>query len=298
MILSFIITTYNSSKHIDNCLKSIILQKHPEIEIIIVDNNSSDQTVEICKKYTNKIFNKGPERSAQRNFGVKQALSDNIIYLDSDMILSPFFIESVLNIIQSEKPLALYIYEEIIISNLFSKIRNHERYFYTATPIDCVRYINKKFFNTIGKFDENLTGPEDWDLNNRVLKNYSPKLLSTNILKSDLDLLSKNDKLFYKEFGIDLYSINIPCVFHDERDINFLTYIKKKSFYSKSFEKYINKWGKNNYFIKKQLGFLYRFIFVFIEKGKYRIFLKRLPLSILIYLSKFIIYFIFLLRRI
>ena len=50
------------------------------------------------------------------------------------MILSPFFIESLLEVIKFENPLALYIQEEIIISNFFTKIRNHERIFLHCNP--------------------------------------------------------------------------------------------------------------------------------------------------------------------
>lgn len=298
MSISFVITTFNSEKNIENCLNSIKLQRENDTEIIIVDNKSSDKTLEISSKFTKNIFTQGPERSAQRNYGIKKTKYNHIIFLDSDMILSPFFIESLLDVIKFENPLALYIQEEIIISNFFTKIRNHERYFYTATPIDCVRFINKNFFNKIGKFDEMLTGPEDWDLNNKVLMNYNPKLFKSHIPKNKLQTLSGAEFSFYKKCGIDLSLLKNPCIFHDERDINFVNYITKKSYYSQSFEKYIDKWGKNNYFIKKQLGFLYRFIFVFIEKGKYKKFLKKIHLSFMVYFLKSTIYLKYLLSRI
>ncbi|MFH1048253.1 MAG: hypothetical protein V1732_01165 [Patescibacteria group bacterium] len=46
--------------------------------------------------------------------------------------------------------------------------------------------------------------------------------------------------------------------------------MNKKGYYAKSFGAYINKWGKNDSEIKKQLGFYYRFIGVFIENGKWK----------------------------
>tara|TARA_B100001093_G_scaffold370578_1_gene355535 strand:+ start:96 stop:998 length:903 start_codon:yes stop_codon:yes gene_type:complete len=298
MSISFVITTFNSEQNIENCLRSINFQSDNDTEIIIVDNNSSDKTLEISRKFTKNIFTQGPERSAQRNYGIEKTKNNHIVFLDSDMILSPFFIESLLNIIKLENPLALYVQEEIIISNFFTKIRNHERYFYTATPIDCVRFINKNFFYQIGKFDESLTGPEDWDLNNRVLQKYSPQLLKTHISKKKLLILSDDEFSFYKKNGIDLNLLKNPCVFHDERDINIISYIVKKSYYSQSFEKYIHKWGRNNYFVKKQLGFFYRFIFVFIEKGKYKKFLKKIHLSFMVYFLKSTIYLKYLLSLI
>jgi len=70
-LVSVIITTKNEAKNIKQCLESIKRQTYAAIEIVVVDNNSLDATVAITKAYTAHIFTKGPERSAQRNFGAK-----------------------------------------------------------------------------------------------------------------------------------------------------------------------------------------------------------------------------------
>jgi len=57
-LVSVIITTKNEEKNIENCLKSIKLQTYQNIEIIVVDNNSSDQTKELSQKYTDKVLDK------------------------------------------------------------------------------------------------------------------------------------------------------------------------------------------------------------------------------------------------
>jgi glycosyltransferase involved in cell wall biosynthesis len=76
-LVSIIITTKNEEKNIGNCLESILrnieLKDYRNIEIIVVDNNSTDQTKEIARKYTKKVYKFGPERSAQRNLGAKKA---------------------------------------------------------------------------------------------------------------------------------------------------------------------------------------------------------------------------------
>lgn len=88
--VSVIITTKNEEEHIGNCLESIRKQDYlqEKIEIIVVDNNSTDRTKEIARTFTDKIFNYGPERSAQRNFGVRESKGKYILYLDADMVLS------------------------------------------------------------------------------------------------------------------------------------------------------------------------------------------------------------------
>ena len=100
-LVSVIVPTKNSAATLDACLQSIKNQKFSDsprykkdspsiphfikgglggisefskiLELIIVDNFSTDSTLEIAKKLTDKVFSKGPERSAQRNFGVSHA---------------------------------------------------------------------------------------------------------------------------------------------------------------------------------------------------------------------------------
>ena len=56
--VSIVITTKNEEKNIENCLLSIKEQTYSNIEIILVDNNSKDKTIEIALNFTRKIFNK------------------------------------------------------------------------------------------------------------------------------------------------------------------------------------------------------------------------------------------------
>ena len=66
------------------------------------------------------------------------------------------------------KIVGLYIPEIILGNNFYSKVRRFERLFYNGTVIDCARIFFKKEFFEVGMFDENLTGPEDWDLDKRL----------------------------------------------------------------------------------------------------------------------------------
>ncbi len=70
-LVSAIITTKNEERNIENCLQSIKNQTYPQekIEIIVVDNHSSDSTGKIAKKFTDKVCNKAPGRSAFRREG-------------------------------------------------------------------------------------------------------------------------------------------------------------------------------------------------------------------------------------
>ena len=145
-LVSIIITTKNEEKNIENCLLSITEQTYPYLEVIVVDNHSSDRTREIALKFTNKFFLKGPERSAQRNYGmIKVAKGKYVMFLDADMILGPKAVETCVSMVESKKWVALHIPECVLGKNYFSRVRRFERSFYNGTVIDGARFFKNPF---------------------------------------------------------------------------------------------------------------------------------------------------------
>lgn len=133
--------------------------------------------------------------------------------------------------------IGLYIPEIIAGNSFWSQIRSFERSFYNATVIDAVRFVRKEDVISIGGFDENLTGPEDWDFDMRIRQ----------IGKASI--------------------ISVP-LYHHEDEVSITSYVSKKSYYLNSMERYKNKW-KNNRDVQKQFSPYYRFVGVFIENGKW-----------------------------
>jgi glycosyltransferase involved in cell wall biosynthesis len=88
-MISVIIPTYNSEKFISNLLDSIFKSGVQGFEVVMVDDCSTDNTVEIAKKYPVKIVelgeNSGP--AIARNMGVKKAKGDILFFLDSDVVV-------------------------------------------------------------------------------------------------------------------------------------------------------------------------------------------------------------------
>jgi len=295
--VSVIITTKNEEKHIKNCLKSVKLQTYPNIEIIVVDNNSIDRTKEIAKKYTNLVFNKGPERSAQRNFGMMEvAKGKYVMYVDADMILSPTLIEDCVYEMENDGNLAaLYIPEIVLGTGFWSKVRRFERRFYDGTVIDCVRFIKKDIFIKVGGFDLSMTGPEDWDLDKKIrqigkVKLVKSKKLTHGFLK-EWELYN-----FLKEKGVNPEGFG-PVIYHNEAEFNLKKYLQKKAYYANSIDIYIKKWGRDDPDIKKQFGICYRYAGVFMENGKWRKLLGHPSLTMGMYLLKFLVGVVYVLRR-
>jgi glycosyltransferase involved in cell wall biosynthesis len=242
-----VVTTKNEEGNIANCLQSIRNQTYPDgkIEMIVVDNHSSDETIEIAKKFTDKVYTKGPQRSAQLNFGVQTAKGEYILYPDADMILSEKVITDCVDKCENEDRVALYVPEKIIGNDFWIDVRDFERSFYNATCIDAVRFVRREIFLKICGFDENLDfGPDDWDFDKRV-----------------------------KEAG-KVGIITAP-LYHNEGKFILKRYLEKKGRYSKAIDKYVQKWGKDETEIKKQLGIWYRLFGVFIENGKWKKLLRH-----------------------
>lgn len=254
MLISVVITTKNEESNIENCLKSVLAQTYPQdmIETIVVDNNSTDRTVELVKGFTPlnlKVFNWGPERSAQRNYGVEKSSGEYFLYLDADMTLSENVIKDCVNKVdKNPEIIALHISEIVMGERFFSKVRRFERSFYDGTVIDGVRFIKKNEFQKVGGFDEKLTGPEDWDLDKKLKKVYPVVHGGTGVGKLDL--------------------VKTP-IYHNEAEFDLKKYLSKKGYYAQKFDDYIAKWGKDDEDIKKQFGIYYRFIGVFVEKGRF-----------------------------
>jgi glycosyltransferase involved in cell wall biosynthesis len=267
--VSVVIPTYNSARTLRNCLKSIRNQSYPKtkIEIIVVDRFSTDGTPKIVKEFGAKLISAKVERSAARNIGAKVAEGDYILFLDSDMILSPRVIEECVKKMENDKSLVgLYIPEKIIGDNFWAKIRNFERSFYNGTPIDAIRFLRKDVFFKVGGFDEELYAGEDWDLDRRV-----QQMGKVGIISSPL--------------------------YHDESILNIKEYLRKKGYYTRGFIRYVQKWGKNDPIIQKQLGIKYRLFDVFMENGKWKKIIRNPLLALGMYFLRFIVGLQYLLER-
>lgn len=101
MKLSVVVSAYNEEKRIEECLESVFFAD----EIILVDNTSSDKTVEIARKFTSKIFTR-PNNimlNINKNFGFSKASGEWILSLDSDERVSPNLAREILKKVKNQK---------------------------------------------------------------------------------------------------------------------------------------------------------------------------------------------------
>lgn len=267
--ISIVVTTKNEENNIRNCLGSINSQTYPadKIELIVVDNYSTDKTKEYALGFTDLVFDMGPERNAQRNFGMLNvATGKYLMWIDADMILSPDLVFNCYRFIAEHCFVALRLPEIIIGCKFWPKVRRFERSFYNNTIIDGVRFVTSAAFHQVGGFPSDWQhGPDDWDLD-KSLKSIG-KL-------GYLDTGTSNSKWGKEEEYIRSHCVE-PCkfpnvIFHDESNFSLRHYLQKKRHYATDMQKYIDKWGANDPDIKEQFGIRYRYFTVFLEKNKWR----------------------------
>lgn len=169
VLVSVIVPTKNSAATLGACLKSIQDQSYKNIEIIVVDNFSSDDTKQIALKYTEKFFEKGPERSAQVNFAVEQAIGDYVYKVDSDFVLkSEVVAECVAQAAKGYDAVVVHNTPDVRVSWI-AKIRKFEvdMYKYDITH-SSARFVKKSIYQSVGGFNVNITAGEDYDFQNKL----------------------------------------------------------------------------------------------------------------------------------
>ena len=226
MKVSVIIPTYNREKTIKRCIDSIVNQSMPPYEIIVVDDGSTDQTLEILNKFYPDIKvikqrHKGAQ--AARNAGIHAAQGDYIAFLDSDDEWMPYKLELQVREL-SKNPDAVICGEGIMqedwkgaIPKVYDtkerknnrmgrkrlfKLRGKSGYVYKEILGDsfCLfqaLLTSKKNLLDIGMLDENVPSYQEWDTGIRLAKRYKFIFLNKPLFiyhLHDGETISKNER--------------------------------------------------------------------------------------------------------
>lgn len=188
-LVSIIIPTYNSGKTIIQTIESVKNQTYTNYEIIVVDDGSTDGTVEILKtiKGIKLITQANQGVSAARNRGIEEAKGDYIAYLDSDDLWHPQKLEIQLKVAEPLKSFGMIAttyqkFYDVQINPQFPAFevpplesieeRSFYRFLKATTYLPSSVIIPKTVHNEIGKFDPELRIGEDHDLWLRIAYKY------------------------------------------------------------------------------------------------------------------------------
>ncbi|MFP4381867.1 MAG: glycosyltransferase [Candidatus Sumerlaeia bacterium] len=223
MVISFVIPAYNEAKGIGRCLASLdeaieAVSAMPEHEIIVVDNNSSDQTAAIARETGARVVFEGENQIARaRNCGAQAAQGDWLVFLDADSWIGPELLEDLLKEINAGKTgaggaticfpsdagwsmrTALWGW------NLISRMLKWA----AGSFIFC----RKDLFQAIGGFDENFFAGEEVDLSRRLKRICRKKRLRFRILaKHPLLTSARKEELYstWELFGFAFRFLILP----------------------------------------------------------------------------------------
>jgi glycosyltransferase involved in cell wall biosynthesis len=217
MQVSVIIPTYNRVQTLSRAIDSVLNQKSPVDEIIIVDDGSTDDTAnQISRNYPNVklIRQSNLGVSAARNAGIKQAGFEWIALLDSDDTWMPEKISAIQQAQQAQPDILLFHSEEIWIRNgvRVNPMNKHRKsggwIFEHCLPL-CVispsaAVVHQSLLQSVSYFDETLPACEDYDLWLKICHQFPVAFL-------DRPLITKygghDDQLSGQFWGMDRFRI-------------------------------------------------------------------------------------------
>jgi glycosyltransferase involved in cell wall biosynthesis len=173
-IVSVIVPTLNSARTLEACLASVRAQTHRDLELIVVDNSSSDGTAAVGERLADVFLAGSVERATQRNDGARAAQGSALVFVDSDMVLEPTVVAECAESLEGGAD-AVVIPERSFGEGFWAQCKALERSCYVGDPtIEASRCFRRQVFDQVGGYDESMIAGEDWDLHERVRLSGAP----------------------------------------------------------------------------------------------------------------------------
>tara|TARA_B110001450_G_C17635187_1_gene486878 strand:+ start:204 stop:1139 length:936 start_codon:yes stop_codon:yes gene_type:complete len=304
---SIIIPLYNKEDFIKNTLNSVLKQSFKKFEVIIVDDASTDLSLNIIEEFTDKrikIIKHQQNRglSASRNTGIKNSKTDYLAFLDADDLWKPDYLNKIKSLITKYPKAHLFatkydvmlknnkiieydfiidnFNKEGIISNFFDNNLNQSIFYPSCLSV------NKIVFESIGGYNESISYSEDIDFNirsqSKFLMAYSDEALVTYLRVSENQITQQGlkgktipDYDFYEEKFKGNHSI--------KKYLDFQRYVKAKAYRisgdKKNYQKIFSKIDHKNLTTKQLI--LLRFPIPLLKLvSKSKLFLLKLGIEV------------------
>ena len=167
LVLSIVIPTRDNARTLRRCIETAWRSGRVS-EVIVVDNGSTDETVQIARESGAHVITAGLERSGQRNAGLSLVRSPSVVFLDSDMIVECGALDEADDALDAGAD-AVILTEASVGTGYWAHVRQLERSCYIGDDdLEACRAFRTTFVKDLGGFSEELSAFEDWDLTDRA----------------------------------------------------------------------------------------------------------------------------------
>lgn len=227
MLISIVIATYNAGQTLKKCFDSIITQLTEEVELVVIDGNSKDNTNEIIKKYAEWIAYTISEQDKgiydAWNKGIKVARGKWVAFVGADDVLLPNAIKTYLNAINVTPNINSYDYicahneyvdQYGVLLKVMGKIPIWKRMRRMMAAAHVASLHNKEnLFETIGMYDLNFKICADYELLLRKRNELKYLMLDTHIAQMKVGGMSFSTKAIIEAYRIRKLHHSLPmCI--------------------------------------------------------------------------------------
>ena len=197
-LITVYITNYNYAKYLNQSIKSVLNQTYKNFELIIIDDGSNDDSIDIINSYeklknVKLIFQKRKGLNATNNVALSMAKGKYFIRLDADDFFEINALEKMVNIIDKDDDIVMVFPDYFVVDEENSIIRTVKRHnfendvkLFDQPAHGACTLIRKKSLQEIGGYDEDFDRQDGYDLWLKVINNFKIRNI--------------NEPLFYYRF--------------------------------------------------------------------------------------------------
>jgi glycosyltransferase involved in cell wall biosynthesis len=181
-LVSVIVPCYNGAAFLEETLRSALAQSYPEVEVLVVDDGSTDSSPEIARRFPVRYIGQ-PNRGLceARNAGIRESKGDYLVFLDADDRLKPRAIEAGLRALALRPDCAMTVGDHVFITAEGAYLANstkgcpaHSHYeaLLKSNFIEMIASVlfRRSIFDEVGGFDPTLRVAEDYELYLRIAR--------------------------------------------------------------------------------------------------------------------------------
>jgi glycosyltransferase involved in cell wall biosynthesis len=245
-LVSVVIPTKNNGSTIERCIKSIKSQTYPNIEIILVDSFSDDDTGSIAERLNAIVLKLEGERTKAKNHGLRKSRGEYVLFIDSDMILGTRVVEECVQACHGNTA-GVVIPERSVGNGFWVRVRDFERSLYFGSKIESARFFSKQAAVKAGGFDEDVITYEESTLPRKI-----------------------------ERLGYNIQARTSDLILHDESGFNLRKWLRKKKYYGNTASVYLQRYPE---LARYQLGTSYR-VRLYVANGHWRRLLSKPSLAV------------------